>query len=112
MSDNRTVGDLIKMLELWGKNGQINGATAASMRSACERVLGNLDEGYRKDVSEIDVEEAVKRFHNLNPEVTSVSLRTYKSRIGNAIRMFIAFKKDPTSWKPGIKTRAPRKQRD
>ena len=112
MSTNRTVGDLVNALNSWGKSGQIRQATAASMRSACERVLGSLDDETRKDVSQIDVPDAVNRFHNLNPDVTPVSLRSYKSRIGNAIEMFIAFRKDPTNWKPGIKTRAPRKKQD
>ena len=111
MNTDRTVRDLVNALAVWGKTGQLKSATASSMRSACERVLGILDEEARNDVAQIDVDDAIKRFHNLNPEVTPISLRTYKSRIGNAIEMFIAFRKDPANWQPGIKSRASRKSR-
>ncbi|MCE2925478.1 MAG: hypothetical protein LW822_08505 [Phycisphaeraceae bacterium] len=94
------VDDLLKFLETAGSKGWIKQNTASSLKTTCERVLGELDVEELVDVAKIDVDDAINRFANKNGDIGSGSLATYKSRIRSAIKMFTDAKANPTGWKP------------
>jgi len=94
------ITDLLKFLETAGQKGWVKTATASSLKGACERVLGALDEEEKVDVARIDINAALTRFGNKNGNISPQSLGVYGSRIRSAVKMFTEAKANPTSWKP------------
>jgi len=107
-SADYSVDAMLKVLDTWGTKGHLKKSTADNLRGVCERVLGILDQGKQSDVRDLDIDDAITRFHNLNPGVSSASLRVYKSRISKAINLFASYRDDPIHWKPDIQPRSRR----
>jgi hypothetical protein len=81
--------------------GLINNTTASARKAAVNKVLGILDDSEAADVSVIDIDEVMGRFHNLAGEkYTPESLTAYKSRVKSAIDDFLRYQKDPLNFKP------------
>lgn len=82
------------------EKGLMNPATAASMKSACIKVMGVLDDWEALDVREVDVEDAIHRFQNLKArEFTPSSLETYASRFRKALSLFKDYASNPAGWR-------------
>ena len=108
MATQQSTSELLTTLARWGEKGTLKKSTSSNLRAACDRVFTILETPEREDVAKIDVNDALQRFHNLNPSVSYESLRGYKSRVLKAIKLFLDFKKDPINWKPEMQTRPSR----
>jgi len=102
--------ELVECLENWERRGDLKKATAHNLRIACVRIAEVLEPADKQNLAGIDVDDAIKRFHNLNPSIASSSLKTYRGRVRSAIGMFLDYKKDPVNWTPSIKGRSSRKK--
>lgn len=100
MAASHHVDELLKFLVTASQKGWIKPNTAASLKGACERVLGVLDPEEKVDVAKIDVDAVLRRFANKNSDVSPQSLRVYGSRIRSAVKHFTESKANPTGWKP------------
>lgn len=100
MANETSVDSLLEFLNRCGEKGWLNKATASALRSTAGRVGEILEPHERADVTKVDPEVAVRRFGNLNPDVSGGSLRTYISRFARAIDMFTGYRADPVNWQP------------
>jgi hypothetical protein len=92
---------LLEFQDYLSKKGLMNKATAAARKAAVNKVLGILDEAESGDVSALDIDKVMSRFHNLEgSKYTPSSLSIYKSRIKSAIDDFLRYQKDPMNFKP------------
>jgi len=100
-TQSHSLDALAQFLDTAAGRGWLPANTAGGLKSACTRVLSILDDGDRADIRGIDIEAALHRFANLNPEVSPDSLRTYRARLSRAIEMFTQYRADPVNWRPG-----------
>ena len=87
---------LLEFIDYLANKGLMNKTTASARKAAANRVLGILDDAEANDVSKIDLDEVMTRFHNLEgAKFTPDSLNTYKSRLKSAIEDFVRYQRDP-----------------
>src|SRR6266536_1813055 len=92
---------LLEFQDYLSKKGLMNRATASARKAAVNKVLGILDETEADDVSTLDLNKVMSRFHNLEgSKYTPSSLGIYKSRVKSAIDDFLRYQKDPLNFKP------------
>jgi hypothetical protein len=78
-------------------------------KTALTKVLGVLDEQEAADVTDIDLDDVMLRFHNLHGKgFTPESLQTYKSRVKSGLDDFRAYLENPLGFRPGGSRREPR----
>lgn len=98
-----TDGDGAGLLEflLWaGDRGELNPTTARALASTARKVLSIEEDGARLVLRNIDVEELLQRFENLNrTEYSSASMSTYISRFKTAVAMYLAWLDKRSDWK-------------
>lgn len=100
---------LLEFMDYLSNKGLMNQTTAASRKAAANKVLGILDENEASDISKLDLDEVMSRFHNLaGANYTPDSLSTYKSRVKSAIDDFLRYQKDPLNFRPAAPS-APRR---
>jgi hypothetical protein len=88
----------------------MNRTTAAARKAAANKVLGILDDAEATDVSKLDIDAVMNRFHHLEgANYTPESLNTYKSRLKSSIDDFVRYQKDPLNFKPAVVQSAPRR---
>lgn len=94
------------IVDHWGwvaEKGLMNKNYALSLRNACTKVLGYLDDWENVDVLALDVEDTLVRFQNLAAKgITPDSLRAYQRRFRTAVEFFKDYLKNPSTWKPPI----------
>lgn len=114
MAANRSRVDFFQFLDWLNDKGMIAPGTAASRRASANQVLGILDTSEAEDVTIIDLDQLMLRFHNLNRDkYTPESLQTYKSRTKSALDDFRNYVENPLSFKPNVQQRVrPRKTSD
>jgi hypothetical protein len=92
---------LLEFIDYLANKGLMNKTTASARKAAANRVLGILDDAEANDVSKIDLDEVMTRFHNLEgAKFTPDSLNTYKSRLKSAIEDFVRYQRDPLNFRP------------
>ena len=101
---NTTGKQLVDHWTWAAEKGLMNANSARAVRAACAQVLGVLDNWEQTDVASIDVDDAIRRFQNLrardfNPE----SLQAYERRFRSAVDSFLAYVKDPATWRPAMR---------
>ena len=101
--------DLMQFLDFCGDKGLMNPQTASARKASAGSLLSILSEDEAADVTKLDLNQITQRFLNLKgnsfkPE----SVKVYKSRTESSIRDFVAYKKDPLSFKPALEQRATR----
>jgi hypothetical protein len=103
------------LVEHWkwaADKGLMNSNTASALRAACTQVLGVLDGWETLDIRTIDVDDVCKRFQNKrNKDFKPDSLDAYKRRFGQAVKLFLEYVSDPSSWKAPSQERPARKER-
>lgn len=103
------------LVEHWkwaADKGIMNSNTANAFRAACTQVLGVLDRWETLDIRTIDVDDVCKRFQNKrNKDFKPDSLDAYKRRFGQAVKLFLEYANDPSSWKAPSQNRQARKER-
>ena len=101
------------LVEFWkwaGDKGQTNPNTAGAKKAACSQVLGVLDDWESLDVSALNIDDVFRRFTNKrSKDFTPASLGSYKSRFTQALTEFLAYSKNPASWKPKAQDRPTKK---
>jgi hypothetical protein len=105
MSD-KSLSALLSFIDWMASKGLMQRNTAAGRKAACSKVLGVLDPEEQDDVTQVNIDEAMTRFHNLEGrKYVPASLAVYRSRVGAAIDDFKRHLADPTSFKPGVSQR-------
>ena len=110
MNGQKSNAALVEFLDYLARKGLMNKTTASSRKAAVNNVLSVLDDEETIDISRIDLDDVMRRFHNLNGmNYTTDSLATYKSRVRSAIEDFISYVENPMAFRPstggGRKTR-------
>lgn len=104
--------DLLEFLDHAGDKGLIPAATAQALAVASRNVLGILSDDEKADLSQLDLEAAIKRFTNKRAkDFNPSSLKEYGRRIRRAVELFLSWREDPANFT--IKTRTttgPRKR--
>lgn len=101
MVTNYSKSSLLKFLDTLSEKGLANQNTATGMRVAVAKILSDLSPEEESDVRKVDVGTAVHRVHNKNPgQMAPSSLAEYQRRVGQAIRYFVDFTENPTTFKP------------
>lgn len=96
---------LLDFVDYLSKKGLMNQATAANRKAAVNKVLSILDDEEAADVSKINIDAVMTRFHNLEgSKYTPSSLNVYKSRLKSAIDDFLRYQKDPLNFKPAVQS--------
>lgn len=112
MANSYSVDDLLAFLDHAGDRGLMPAATAQALGVATRNVVGVLSESEKADVSQLDMDAAIKRFTNKRArDFNPSSLKEYGRRIRRAVDLFLHWRDDPANFT--IKTRttsAPRKR--
>ena len=91
---------LLAFLDWAGEKGLMNKNSAAALKSTCAKLLEIQDGWQSADMTEIDLDELMKRFIHLkgmsyNPR----TLDTYRQRFQKARDMYIDYRNNPAGWK-------------
>jgi len=101
MSTNRSRTDFLRFLDYLGEKGLIPSATAASRKATANKVMAILSDEEAQDVTIVDLDLLMRRFHNLNgQQYTPESLQTYSSRMRTALSDFRAYCESPVTFRP------------
>lgn len=108
MTNTYSADDLLTFLDHAAKRGLMPTATAQAMAVASRNVLGVLTDDEKKDLSQVSIEDAVKRFTNKRArDFNPSSLKVYGQRAHRATRLFLDWRKDPANFT--VKTRSTRR---
>jgi hypothetical protein len=101
--------DFVAHWEWAASKGLLNGNTANALRAACSKVL-EIEKGWETtDVSSLDIDGLLKRFRTLKgKQYKPDSLKEYERRFRKAHSSYLAYVKDPSSWKVAGQERAAR----
>lgn len=100
MTSKRGRKELLEFLDYLSNKGLMNKTTAQSRKASANAVLSVLSEEEASDVSQIDLDDAMNRFHNLEgSKFTPGSLNTYKSRTRSAIEDFLRYLDNPLTFR-------------
>lgn len=103
MAQRRSRQDLLAFLDYCKEKGLLKAPTAEARKAAVNQVLGILSEDEAQDVSAIDLDAVVARFHNMHGKrYTPDSLKTYKARVKGAIADFLNYLANPMEFRPRI----------
>jgi hypothetical protein len=101
MSQNRSRDDLVRFLDYTGEKGLVPPSTASARRTAATKVLAVLSDDEARDVIQVDLDDVMSRFDNLNRhQFTPDSLQTYRSRLKTALRDFQSYCENPVNFRP------------
>src|SRR5690349_3096805 len=99
-STKRSRTDLLAFLDYLAAKGLMNPTTARSRKASANAILGILSEEEAADVTAINLDDVMTRFHNLQgANFTPDSMATYKSRTKSAIEDFIRYQQNPLGFK-------------
>lgn len=112
MANGYSADDLLEFLDHAGDKGLMPAATAQALVVATRNVLSILSDEEKADLSQLDLDVAIKRFTNKRAkDFNPTSLKEYGRRVRRAVELFLAWREDPANFT--IKTRtttAPRKK--
>jgi hypothetical protein len=110
MSTGRTRADLLAFLDYLADKGLMARATVTARKVAANRVLGILSGAEASDVTALDLNEAMRRFGNLQgKDFTPASLQTYLSRLRSAVDDFKTYLDNPLVFRPRVQQRERRR---
>jgi hypothetical protein len=110
MTDNRSRQSLLEFLDYLGDKGLMAKNTVASRKAAAGKVLGILPEDEARDVTKLNLDDVMRRFHNLEGKAyTPGSLITYQSRLRSALDDFKIYLDSPINFRPSVKARERKK---
>lgn len=105
MGNAYSMEDLLAFLEHAGERGLIPAATAQALAVASRNVFGILSDQEKKDLSQIDIDSAIKRFNNKRArDFNPSSLKEYGRRVHRALEMFLKWREDPSNFR--VRTRS------
>lgn len=104
---NYSLDHLTKFLDIAASQGLLNRATAQSRKVAASKVLGVLEDPQKSDLRDVDIDEALKRFGNLERgKLKPASLQVYGTRTRSALKDFISWVDDPINFKASVSPRS------
>ena len=104
MANAYSADDLLDFLGHAGDRGLVPAATAQALAVASRNVLGVLTEEEKDDLSQLDLEAAIKRFNNKRAkDFNPSSLTAYGGRVRRAVDLFLQWRDDPANFT--VKTR-------
>ena len=110
MANERSRQKLLEFLDYLADKGLMAGATVAARKAAVGKVLGILPEEEADDVTNLNLDQVMARFNNLEGRgYTPGSLTTYLSRTKSAVEDFRAYLENPLAFRPSVQTRDRRK---
>ncbi len=96
--------DLLEFLDDASDKGLMPAATAQALAVATRNVLGILSDDEKADLSQLDLEAAVRRFTDKRAkDFNPTSLKEYGRRIKRAVELFLSWREDPANFR--IRTR-------
>src|SRR2546421_13060982 len=99
--DKTSGQDLVDFLDYASDKGLMEANTAASSKTAVQKVLGMEGDLSQIDVASLDLDQLLRRFETkFKSDFTPGSLNTYGSRVRGAVANFLAWSHDPAGWKP------------
>jgi hypothetical protein len=105
MANAYSADDLLEFLDHAGDKGFMPAATAQALGVATRNVLGILADDERVDLSQMDLDAAIKRFTNKRArDFNPSSLKEYGRRFRRAVELFLSWRDDPANFT--VKTRA------
>lgn len=106
MATGTTFEDFIKFLDYTANKGLMKQTAVAARKAAANKLFQELDDSDRADVLSVDLDDAMKRFHNkVGDNYTPDSVRTYQSRVKSALEDFRAYCENPMGFRPATSTR-------
>jgi hypothetical protein len=106
MSGKRSREAILEFQDYQADKGLLAKATAAARKAALGKVLGVLPPEEAEDITKIDLDDVMIRFHNLEGRAyTPGSMTTYKSRVRAAIEDFESYLANPLGFRPSISRR-------
>lgn len=100
MTSKRGRKELLEFLDYLAQKGLMNKTTAQSRKASANAVLSVLSEEEASDVTKIDLDDVMVRFHNLEGQkFTPGSLNTYKSRTRSAIDDYVRYLENPLTFR-------------
>ena len=110
MVDGRSRQDFLEFLDYLGDKGLMAKNTIASRRAAAGKVLGILSDDEARDVTKLNLDDVMRRFHNLEGKsYTPGSLMTYQSRLRSALDYFKTYIDEPINFRPSVQIRERRR---
>jgi hypothetical protein len=98
--------NLSEFLDFAGDKGLMKKATATAYKKAASIILGIMDDTEAADLTRIDLEDVIYRHRNKAAgKIVPPTLKSYEMRTRAAVKNFLEYVKDPSTWKPGIQTR-------
>lgn len=95
---DRSLAGLLGFLDWLAEKGLMARNTAFGRKAACSNVLGVLDPEEQEDITQVDLDQVVKRFTNLHHKRYSPkSMRVYEGRVRRSIEDFSRYLADPSS---------------
>jgi len=112
MANGYSADDLLGFLDHAGDRGLMPAATAQALAVATRNVFAILSDAEKADLSQLDLDAAIKRFTNKRAkDFNPTSLKEYGRRVRRAVELFLTWREDPANFT--IKTRttsAPRRK--
>jgi len=101
VNTNNSKAALDRFLVYVTDKNYVKKSTAGSWKSAVSQMLEGTEPSELEDMGKLDQDLVFRRFQNRNgSSLKGESLRVYKSRFSIAIREFLKWTKDPSSYKP------------
>lgn len=99
---NATGKEFVEHWQWAADKGLMNVNTAAAVRAAVSKVLEIDGDWATMDVSKLNVDALLQRFQTLQAkEYKPDTLREYARRFRKGYESYMAYVRDPQSWKPG-----------
>ena len=106
MNGKRSREAVLEFQDYQSNKGLLAKGTAGARKAALGKVLGILSPEEAEDVTDVDLDDLMMRFSNLQgKDYTPGSLNTYKSRIKSALDDFRAYLDNPLAFRPNVNRR-------
>jgi hypothetical protein len=110
MAGDRSRKKLLEFLDYLAEKGLMAKATIAARKAAASKVLGILSDEEAEDITKLNLDDVMARFHNLEGRgYTPASLTTYLSRLKSAVDDFESYLENPLGFRPNVQARERRK---
>jgi hypothetical protein len=104
--NNYSADELFKFFSYLTDKGLANPSTVRNWKNVSVQILGALAEEEKEDLRNLNIEETLHRFENLNRgKYKPDSLAVYKTRFKAGIENFISWTENPSNFKPIVATR-------
>lgn len=110
MANERSRQKLLEFLDYLADKGLMAKATISARKAAAGKVLGILSDEEARDVTKLNLDDVMTRFHNLEGKsYTPNSLSTYLSRVKSSVDDFRTYQENPLGFRPSVQARDKRK---